>query len=197
MRRKIHWALLATGLFVIGAAGCGTTSTNQAAKTVTKTITKTAPGRDYLYLTIMTGKQVKKPGWPLYMPANFKVPANATVTVSIYNWDDGTAPLPAHSPYATVSGVQGSIKATAEPNGATSTITSLNPNAVSHTFTMTEVNNLNVPIPASADVTFTFKAPAKPGNYPWECMAPCGTGTTGYAGTMATPGWMKGTMTVQ
>ncbi|MCL4433382.1 MAG: hypothetical protein M1399_01205 [Actinobacteria bacterium] len=150
-------------------------------------------------MTILTGGMISHKGWPKFSPADLAIPSNTTVVLTIYNYDNGTAPLSAGSLFDKVEG------GTETVNG--SPVTSI-PNAnISHTFTVASLQ-LNVPIPAApsttgpggesepAVVTFTFHV-TKAGTYTWQCEAPCGTGPTGMGGPMVTPGYMTGSLTVQ
>lgn len=200
-KRLSHLGLAAAGLLALGLAGCGANSSrNSSATTATPApVAAAKPVHTHLYMTILTGKMIKKPGWPMYYPADFKVPADATVTVEIKNFDDGTAPLPAGSPYTKVTGVKGDQVTVTTGTGAQKTateISSLPANQVSHTFTVSGLK-LNVPVPASSTVRFTFKTPKTPGTYRWQCEAPCGTGPNGMGGAMMTDGYMMGKMIVQ
>ncbi len=154
-------------------------------------------------LSIQTGKMDGKPGWPRYVPANFTIPANTIIKLTIINYDDGTAPLPSNSPWSKFWGSDptfGLVEGGDETvNGKK--ITSVDPNNVSHTFTVPSLL-INLPIPAAvsknqpAVVTFEFSV-SKPGNYHWLCAAPCGSGSTGMGGAMNTSNWMEGTMEVK
>lgn len=162
--------------------------------------TATVPPRpDFLYMTILPGEMAGKPGWPLFVPANFTVPANAVVQAEIRCFDNGPAPVAAG--YEKVSGTADGrmvvIPGVTEDLHAVTGqyLTALAPSKVSHTLTIGRLG-LNVPIPAVSTVRFTFKTGA-PGSYAWQCMAGCGSGSGGWQGSMATPGWMQGTMTVQ
>lgn len=143
-------------------------------------------------LAIQTGKQDGKPGWPRYVPADITLTKGAKVTLTITNNDDGTAPLP--SSMATYDNVQGGTE-TVDGTPVTS-----EPNAqVAHTFTVPELG-VNVVIPAAPTggtntIVFTF-TPKKSGSFTWHCFAPCGSGSDGMTGAMATSGWMEGTVTV-
>lgn len=144
-----------------------------------------------------------KPGgptedWPAYMASTpLTVPANSLVTVTIRNFDLGDAALAPNSPLAKV---QGTADGTASVDGRT--YSALDPAKVAHTFTIPELK-LNVPIPGDAandasylTVTFSFHT-GKAGTYTFECLAPCGTGSSGFDGPMASMAYMKGTLTVQ
>ena len=180
----------ALGLILLVALGVSSLGTPRSAAQATSTT-----NHDYLYLSILTGHMIKKPGWPTYVPASFSVPAHSLVTVEIINYDDGTAPPGAHSPYLSVSGVVGnSISVTPLGQQKSTQVRTLRSEQVSHTFTVPALH-LNVPVPASATVTFTFRTGAA-GSYTWYCMAPCGTGESGWGGAMTRLGYMRGTLTV-
>ncbi|MCL4508472.1 MAG: hypothetical protein M1296_02970 [Chloroflexi bacterium] len=154
-----------------------------------------------LELTIVTGKMLGKKGWPAYIPATVRVPAHATVHVRIVNFDDGTAPLPKGSPNAKVSGAVGGDAVAqhldrTNPNnpGAPHTYTELNPQDVSHTFSVGGLG-LNIPLPTESVVSFTLKT-AGPGTYTWQCMAPCGSPPEGWGGAMHIKGYMMGSFQV-
>ncbi len=171
----------------LGLAACGSSSKPPAASPVTV----------HLYTNILTGKMIVHSGSPKYSPANMTVPAHSTVVLTIYNWDDGTAPLPSSSPYGAVTGGSETV------NG--SSVTSVPTANLSHTFTIPSLK-INVPVPPAptaasgspkepAVVVFTFHVGGS-GSYTWHCMTPCGTAPGGMGGAMATPGFMEGTLTV-
>ena len=153
-----------------------------------------------LYLTIVTGEMTGSKLGPAYVPADFSVPAHATVTVKIVDFDGATPQKPAK--YARVQGTVGGTETVQairnnDPNapGPAVTRTALDPqNGVGHTFTVPGLH-LNVPVAPNAVVTFTFKTGA-PGVYHWQCFNPCGSGTTGWGGAMDTDRYMKGVLTV-
>ncbi len=132
----------------------------------------------HLYLTVgfnfTTGEDE-------YFPANFTIPADVNVVVTITNYDNGTNPVA-----DSLGQVTGTVGGSAIINGLT--VTSIPGASVSHTFTIMALG-INVPIPASSSVTFTIR-PEGPGTYQWHCMAPCDTNA------MDTPGFMEGTLTV-
>ena len=74
------------------------------------------------------------------------------------------------------------------------TYTSVDPNLVSHTFTIPSLN-VNVPILAASRTTFSFYTGAA-GTFEWHCQDPCGTGPAGWSGAMSTLGYMGGELTV-
>ncbi len=141
----------------------------------------------HFYLTILTGGMTGKPGWPIFTPADFTLPPESNVQVSIRNFDSGAAPVT--SQWSRVTGTAGD---TVEIAGKS--VRSIPPQQVSHTFTVPQLH-LNVPIPASSTVTFAFRTPAS-GTYTWRCEAPCGSGQSGMQGAMRTKGYMMGTMRI-
>lgn len=154
-----------------------------------------------LYLSIVTGKMLNHKGWPSYVPTLLTAPANAMVNVRIVNFDDGTAPLPDKSPLAKVTGtIQGTATwqplDTNNPNasGKMTLYQSLAPKDVAHTFSLPALN-LNVPLPVSSIVTFSFQT-TKPGTYMFQCMAPCGSPPEGWGGAMHMNGYMMGSLHV-
>lgn len=138
---------------------------------------------------------------PAYLPANPVLPANTDVTVTVVNFDDATA-LPAGSEsFATPTGIIGELSLApldpADPNANTpaKTVAALDPaTGVGHTFTVPELH-LNVPIAPKSRTTFTFHT-GDAGTYTWQCMDPCGTGSTGWGGAMVSTGYMRGTLTI-
>jgi len=155
-----------------------------------------------LDLTIVTSALTTKKDWPAIIPSNLTVPAHGMVNVRIFNYDDGTAPLTDQlASYAKVSGVTGN-QASSQPltvdnpnaTGTAKAFTALAPADVAHTFTILKLN-LNVPMPVTSVVSFSFQAPDA-GTYTWQCMAPCGTGPNNMGGAMATNGYMMGTLKV-
>ncbi len=154
-------------------------------------------------LKIVTGKMDGHPGWPEYQPSNFSIPVDRPVVLTIVSYDDGTAPLPAASPWGMVSGYN---PANGVVLGGTETvdgnqITSIPNSDISHTLTVPRLL-INIPIPAvpsgrtSITVTYTFMVKEK-GTFRWLCVAPCGSGALGMGGAMDTTGWMTGFMEVK
>jgi plastocyanin len=153
----------------------------------------TAAPAQNVSLEIETGKMDGKPGYPKFVPADLTVHLGTPVALMITSYDDGTAPLPASlATYETIQGGTETVDGTA--------VTSV-PNAnISHTFSVPNLG-VNVLIPAvppgakTTTVTFTF-TPTKTGTFTWHCFAPCGSGSDGMSGAMATMGWMEGNITV-
>lgn len=128
-----------------------------------------------------------------YFPANFTVPANVPVVITITNYDNGTNTVA--SDYATVRGTVGGMETVTDVTAADKTFTSVPATEVAHTFTiMSGGLDINVPIPAAQGttptvVTFTLQF-TQAGLLTWHCMAPCDDQA------MSTPGFMTGTVTV-
>jgi len=150
----------------------------------------TSSGTDHLYLSVAYDPYT---GLDKYFPANFTVPANVPVLITITNYDNGTNVVP-----ATFSQVLGTVGGTETVTNATASgvaLTSVPADQIAHTFTMDAASvNINVPIPAAQDttptvVTFTVVFTTT-GQFIWHCMAPCDMDA------MKTPGFMMGTVTV-
>ena len=157
------------------------------------------------------------PDWVSYLIQNsrgawlrrtvWKLPANATVHVTIYNFD-GASGL--RNPYlARPEGVDGNrITVDGKPYSG------IDPNNASHTFAV-PAYHLVVAVPGVADgaknqcgyapcslklahhtVRFTFHTGA-PGHYRWQCFVPCAAGwIDGFGGPMQTIGYMDGFLDV-
>ena len=143
----------------------------------------------------------------LQSSANITLPANREIEVVITNYDNGTA-TPSAPMFDNVTGTVGGTMEVVSNNGMNSTegqagidvagiqtVSSLPPSVISHTFTVLGLN-LNIPVPASSTVVAYFDTGAA-GNYSWTCTTPCGSGASGYAGAMQSPGWMNGSIAVR
>jgi plastocyanin len=183
------------GLLLSAASGCGANAASAATPASSSAPAGASGSVVHQNLTIITGRMLHKPGWPEYQPTSWSVKAGETVVLTIKSYDDGTAPLPNNSPYASVQGTVGG----SELVGGHA-IRSLPANLVAHTFTVPSLG-INLVIPAAAKGgTVTVQATihfTRAGTYVWRCEAPCGTGPSGWDGPMVTPGFMQGTLTVQ
>ncbi len=194
-------------------AGCGqqqaagnASAANKPASSSTSSTSTPAPQTVSYNWEVVNGGNSQHPDWPFFsedgknpMPATVTLPANATVTLTIKNYDDGGGTVPAT--YAKVSGTVGNtetVNGTQESSFKASGV-------IAHTFTVTGLG-LNIALPAATDqgstvvpsvTVVTFKTPAKAGTYSWQCYQPCGTGSDGWGGPMVTPGWMMGTLQIQ
>lgn len=174
-------------------AGCGVAAT--ASSTQSK-------GKASLYLTIATPDMLGTDDMPAYIPAFASIPAHTRVRVEIVNFDDATPLTGALEQFAKVKGtVGGAIQVepldAKNPNAtaASQTVTALDPQKVSHTFTVAKLG-INIPVAAKARTIFEIQTGA-PGVYDWRCNDPCGQGNGGWGGAMAAPGYMMGKLTLE
>ena len=149
-------------------------------------------GQEYLFLTIGFDYAT---GLDRYFPANFTVPTHTPVLVTITNYDNASNPVP--SAVAAVRGTVGGVETMKAASAAEAmTMTAVPTGDVAHTFTMDSGGYaISVPIPAAnglADpMVVTFQAYFNiTGAFDWHCLAPCD------ASSMATAGYMRGTVTV-
>jgi hypothetical protein len=137
----------------------------------------------------------------------YKVPANALVHVTVYQFD-GDSGL--RNPF--LSQVQGTVGDTMLVDGKS--MQTIPPEEASHTFAVPEIG-LIVPlkgVPEEAEnqceeghcslkqahetITFTIRT-GKPGRYRWQCFVPCAAGfLAGFGGPMQTIGYMDGFLEV-
>lgn len=137
----------------------------------------------------------------------YKVPANAIVHVTIYQFD-GDSGL--RNPF--LSQVHGTVGNTMEVDGKR--MVSIDPEEASHTFAVPQIG-LIVPllgVPDEAEnqceegpcslkqahttIKFTIHT-GKKGRYRWQCFVPCAAGfLTGFGGPMQTIGYMDGFLEV-
>jgi hypothetical protein len=208
---RLAAAAAVVGVASLLIAGCGSQpqqaagSAKAANKPKTSTTTPAPKSVAYTWY-VVNGGNAAHPDWPFFsqddknpMPATITLPANATVTLTIKGYDDGGGTVPAA--YAKVTGTVGNtetVNGTQESSFKAS-------GQIAHTFTVTGLG-LNIPVVAATDqgstvvpsvTVVTFKTPAKAGTYSWQCYQPCGTGSAGWGGPMATPGWMMGTLQIQ
>jgi hypothetical protein len=185
--------------------------------------TKTGPNTATLNLSTYPDSQVCHAGtdhpqidWVTYCPStNFEVPANSTITVTITNYDGQTE---LHNDF--FSQVRGTVGGVETVNGQT--VSEVDAATVSHTFTIqskpgsdypifVSVPVVGVPDDAPTDpntgyptkpnvISFQFKTGPAGITYIFKCYDPCGNGLQGdqqgFAGPMATIGYMAGQMTV-
>ena len=149
---------------------------------------------------IIIGKKVGKDDWPQYVPANLTLPAKRLIRVTVRCYDDGPADIPTgyNIVRGTVDGTIRVIKGTAEDISSKdgTVVKQIGFKDTAHTFTVNGDNFfMNIPVPPLSTVVYEFMTPVA-GSYPWQCMAACGTGDGGWAGAMATDGWMQGTITI-
>jgi len=212
-------ALLAAGVLIGLYASTLTTLAGSASYTVP---VQTQNGHAVVDLQLMTvaaigPKLSPNPDWVSYLIKDasgqwrretvWKLPANATVHVTVYNFD-GASGL--RNPFlARPQGVDGG-RITIDGRLADA----VNPDDASHTFAVPQLG-LIVALPGVADdaknpcgfapcpmsaahrtITFTFHTHA-PGHYRWQCFVPCAAGwIDGFGGPMQTIGYMDGFLDV-
>ncbi len=153
---------------------------------------------------------VKTPQGKWVHNTTWQLPANTQVNVTVLQYDSGS-PL-RNQQWGQVTGTTGNV---ASLNGTSySTYNSYAGNGVGHTFTVPSLG-LSVPLvgvngnlslcgvaPCTLKqphntITFSFKTPAKTGEYHWQCFVPCGLGYLyGNGGPMSTYGYMGGFLDV-
>jgi hypothetical protein len=194
--RGRSWLIAATG--VLAAAGA-LTACSSGTGSASNTTTARPPVTVHVSTVVMTGGMIKHSGWPVYQPSDITVPKGATVDMTIYSYDDGTAALPSNMAIYTKAAGVTNLTESGQP------VTTVAAAAMSHTWTVPQLG-INVPFgvapspSASGEkqplvVTFTFKA-TKAGTFTWKCMAPCGSGAAGTGGAMAPMVAMEGSLTV-
>jgi hypothetical protein len=140
----------------------------------------------------------------------FTLPANATIRVTIYNFD-GASGL--RNPY--LARPQGMVGNKIQVDGKS--VDAIDPNDASHTFAVPQLGII-LAVPGVADdakhpcgyapcsvskydhrtIKFTFKTPAKSGTFRWQCFVPCAAGwIDGFGGPMQTIGYMDGYLNVK
>ncbi|MHB8490181.1 MAG: cupredoxin domain-containing protein [Candidatus Dormibacteria bacterium] len=200
-------SVVAAGLAAAGVFGWGmgvathvpSAATTSSPASAVRTVS-TLP--THLYLTIVTPTMTGSPVGPAVLPSQASVPAFSEVTVTIINFDDATPLTGYYKRFATAANIHGTVSSqpmdTKNPNAAgtspAQTYTAVDPNLVSHTFTIPSLG-LNVPILARSRTTFSFYTGAA-GTFEWHCQDPCGTGPSGWSGAMSTLGYMGGELTV-
>ncbi len=130
-------------------------------------------------------------GWPTYTLSQLKLPDHAIIHLTIVNNDNGGSALA--GPFGRPEGLIGPERVNGKAIEMSSSI-------VAHTFTVPALG-LNIVVPAAPNhgtvtVEATFRV-TRAGTFRWQCMAPCGTGGTGWSGPMATVGYMTGNVEVQ
>ncbi|HEX7582110.1 MAG TPA: hypothetical protein VF321_03405 [Gaiellaceae bacterium] len=181
----------------------------------------TADGKRTVNLTIQTVAAVgpslaPHPDWVSYLVRDnsgrwvrstvWTLPANATVHVTIYNFDGASGLL---NPFlGQPQGLVGKELVDGRPLGA------MAPDQPSHTFAVPELGVLALVAPvgdaaknqcdfapctmsmAHRTMTFTFRT-GKKGHYRWQCFVPCAAGFVyGFGGPMQTIGYMDGFLNV-
>jgi hypothetical protein len=136
-----------------------------------------------------------------------RVPAHATVTMTIYQYDTATG---LRNPFWGMP--RGIVGNTMTVDGKA--LKNLDPNLASHTFAIPDLG-VSVPLEGVPDnaknqcsvapctlaeahktIVFSFRT-GKPGTYRWQCFVPCAAGfILGFGGPMQSLGWMDGLLHV-
>ena len=183
---------------------------------------QTVGGHPVVNLDIMTVAAIgpnlsSNPDWVSYLIKTsdgtwkretvWKLPANATVHVTIYNFDGASALR--NNYLARPQGTDGGVYTV---DGKT--LDAINPDDASHTFAVPQLG-LIVALPGVGDnaknqcdyapcamsnahrtIQFTFHT-TTPGQYRWQCFVPCAAGwIDGFGGPMQTLGYMDGFLDV-
>jgi len=154
---------------------------------------------------------VKDPQGKWMHTTDWELPANTVVHMTVDEYDTGS-PL-RNQEWGQIQGTIGGYEVL---NGKKiSTYDSYTGNGVGHTFAVPTIG-LSVPLigvsgsatnqcgvapchfnSAHNIITFSFKTPKTPGNYPWQCFVPCGLGYYyGNGGPMSTQNYMGGFLSV-
>ena len=136
-----------------------------------------------------------------------QVPAYRWVLLTIVNYDDGNATVPAN--YLNVAGTKNDTITIIDNNvvnatnintstiniqNGAETVSSISTNVISHTFTVPDLN-INIPV-ALLTTEQAYIYFSQPGTFNWRCMVSCGSGSSGWDGAMSTNGWMQGVLQV-
>jgi len=152
--------------------------------------------------------------WVTYTEPSISVPAHTKVTFIVTNY---ARPNLLHNNFfLQPQGVIGNA-VNVTVNGKTQVEKQVDPTLVSHTFTIHAIVSssqdwllVSAPIAANpfsahdaagmalqpAVTSFSFMTNG-PGEYIWQCFAPCGTGSIGTSGPMSTKGFMSGDVFVR
>jgi hypothetical protein len=178
------------------ANAAGTKTVDLTLQTVAAVGPKLSPNENWVsYLVRENGVWKRSTVW--------KLPANAIVHVTIYNFD-GRSGL--RNPF--LAQARGVVGGTFAVNGRPERV--LNPDDASHTFAIPDLGVI-VPVYGVADdaknqcgyapcpmstahetITFSFRT-GRAGQYRWQCFVPCAAGFVyGFGGPMQTVGYMDG-----
>lgn len=170
----------------------GVGNPSSAGTSTTGSASSAPPTPVAMYLAIVTTPG----GMDQYLPANFSVPINTPINFEIANYDNGV-----NNVSSSVTQIQGTTDGTESvqggiPGGPQGAVSSLPIDDISHTFSIVHgPQTLNALMPPAVGpnqptiVTFTVVFTTA-GTFTWMCQAPCDPGS------MAVPGFMSGTITV-
>ncbi len=175
------------------ALGVGLNACSSGSNTSSGTSTTQGQQTQAISVTFQAATFQGQSGQPQFSPSDLNIKKGAKVTLTIVSTDTGNAPLPTGlTQYDNVQGGTETVDGTS--------VTNVPNDNVAHTFSVPALG-LNAVIPVvpsgktSTTVVFTFTA-NKAGTYTWKCLAPCGSGSDGMSGPMATMGWMEGNFVV-
>ena len=149
-------------------------------------------------------------GGKLVSSENITLPSNTLIMVTIFCFDAGNGtPAPQFLKVAGTTGNQEfiinntNVNSTGTGSGINvvggKEVSSVNQSVVAHTFTIINFfgsgSDLNIPVPESSVVQASFNTGSS-GTFAWQCEVPCGTGSSGWDGSMASAGWMQGNVIV-
>ena len=196
-------AALAAAAVLIGGFATGFGGHLKATQTAVAVSSTSGTASATLNLTIVTGQMMGQGAvGPAYVPSDFTVPAHSTVKVTVTDFDNATPLTGSLSKYAKVTWTVGDVMTVQgidplAPNttvGSPRTMSYLAPDLVGHTLTIPRLG-INVPMAGQSRISFYIKT-GNAGVYQWQCMDPCGAGSTGMGAPMGEDGYMAGTMTV-
>ncbi|MCL4412293.1 MAG: hypothetical protein M1526_02940 [Candidatus Thermoplasmatota archaeon] len=137
---------------------------------------------------------------------NISLPSHTLIALTVISYDTPTPGTPAT--YSNVTGTVGNVITFINGTSATgmmvnasssmqmmgnweANVSSIPAGEIAHTITVTQIG-LNIPVEGGFTEIAKFYVNST-GSYTWQCMSPCGTGSSGWGGAMATTGWMTGT----
>jgi hypothetical protein len=184
----------------------GTASAGQPVNLTLQTVGSIGYGNHPTWVTY----DVKDPQGNWVHSTAWQLPSNTVIDVTIYQYDSGS-PI-RNQQWGQVTGTIGDV---ATLNGTTyNAYNSYGGNGIGHTFTVPALG-IDVPLVGVAGnltlcgvapcslkqphntITFSFKTPAKTGEYHWQCFVPCALGYLyGNGGPMSTQGFMGGFLDV-
>ncbi len=139
---------------------------------------------------------------------NISLPSHTLIALTVISYDTPTPGTP--NTYSNITGTIGNAITLVNGTSATgmmmnasskqtmgnweTNVTSIPTGAIAHTITVAQLG-LNIPIEGGFTEIAKFYVNST-GSYIWQCMSPCGTGSSGWGGAMSTPGWMTGTFYV-
>ena len=189
------------GMYFTGAVSHESPSTASATGEHSYNLTLVITNQNYMqsqnhmqpaYYVLQDGK--------LLYSAQIYLPANSIINLTIINYDYGPGTVPAQysKVMGTLNGTEYVVNDTNVNMSASQRgqyVKSVPSADLAHTFTIPKLG-LNIMVPSDSIVSAQFQT-GGPGVYGWQCQVDCGTGSSGWNGAMATPGWMMGQVIIQ